>query len=280
MIIIKTAQDLTTTIQRLKAEGFTIHFVPTMGALHQGHLSLLEKAKAPSAKVVASIFVNPTQFNNAADFEKYPNTLESDIYQLDNAEVDILFLPSVQEMYPQGTGRSKNYNLGYLETILEGSFRPGHFQGVCQVVERLLNLVKPDTLLIGQKDYQQCMVLKKMVSDLGMPVKIEIGKTLREPSGLAMSSRNMRLSETEREQATEIYRTLLGMKKQLQAGDIRHIKEQAIQHLRNNGFKPEYTEIADAGNLALVDEWDGQRKLVILAAAFLGDVRLIDNILV
>ncbi len=279
MTILKTASDAAIHIQKLKDEGFAIQFVPTMGALHQGHISLLQKAQSPTSKVIASIFVNPTQFNSAYDFEKYPQTIEKDVYQLEKNGTAILFLPTVTEMYPDGTERKKNYTLGYLETILEGTFRPGHFQGVCQVVEKLLSIVKPDTLIIGQKDYQQCMVLKMMVQNLNLPVHIEIGETLREADGLAMSSRNMRLAPEERKKAPAIYQTLLSMKAQMEPGDIGQIKSSGFNKLINEGFKPDYTEIADAATLLPVTNWDGKRKLVILAAAYLKEVRLIDNLL-
>jgi len=279
MIILKTAGDLVAALNGLKAEGFSIHFVPTMGALHKGHISLLKHAKSPSSIVVTSIFVNPTQFNNPSDFEKYPNTIKDDIYKLEKSGTHILFLPSILEIYPNGMFRPQNYNLGYLENILEGAFRPGHFQGVCQVVDRLLQIVKPSTLFVGQKDYQQCMVLEKLVSDSGMPVKIVMGKTLRETDGLAMSSRNMRFSPIERKKAPGVYQTLLNMKEQMHTGDLMSIKNKAFNDLLSKGFVPDYTEIADATSLLPVTDWDGESKMIILAAAFLNEVRLIDNIL-
>ncbi len=229
--------------------------------------------------MVSSIFVNPTQFNDPNDFEKYPITLEKDIDMLEKAGCDILFLPSVKEMYPEGLSGSKQYELGYLETVLDGAYRPGHFQGVCRVVEKLLTITHPDKLFLGQKDYQQCMVLKKLVELMQVKTEIIICPTQREADGLAMSSRNMRLSETGRKKAPLIYQTLNYVKQNIQPGNIAAIKKQAVNTLAEAGFKVDYIEIANAASLALQQEWDGKTKLVALAAAFIGEVRLIDNLL-
>jgi len=256
-------------------------FVPTMGALHEGHISLLDKSKKMNEITVSSIFVNPTQFNDPADFEKYPITLEKDIAMLETAGCDILFLPTVAEMYPKGTKAVMHYDLGYLDTILEGQYRPGHFQGVCMIVHRLLEIVKPDNLYIGQKDYQQCMVIKKLVELIGMKelINLNISPTLRENNGLAKSSRNTRLSENERIKAAAIFQTLHSIKEQLQKGELNSLKIQAFNKLTEKDFKVDYVEIADAGDLQIADRWDGKQKLVALAAAHLNHVRLIDNIL-
>lgn len=279
MIIYKHHNKLNDYLKSLQHAGRVTGFVPTMGALHKGHLSLIENARMQSDVVVSSIFVNPTQFNDPKDFEKYPVTIEQDIEMLEAAGCDVLFLPSVSEMYPEGLPGGKQYELGYLETVLDGAYRPGHFQGVCRVVEKLLRMVHPDKMLLGQKDYQQCMVLNKMVVSEGLPVKIVICPTQREPDGLAMSSRNVRLNPTNRNKAPVIYQTLQFIKNEIKPGDISGIKKLANEKLVAAGFKPDYVEVADAATLTLVSNWDGTASLVALIAAFAGDVRLIDNLL-
>ena len=280
MIVFKQAVDLMAELTNYRSKGFSIAFVPTMGALHQGHISLLEKVEVLNTVIVASIFVNPTQFNEAKDFDKYPKTIEKDVFKLEKARCNILFLPSVLEMYPNGSLLHKVYDLGYLDKILEGASRPGHFQGICQVMDRLLNIVKPDRLVLGQKDYQQCMVISKLVSLTGASIEILIGNTLRETDGLAMSSRNLRLSDEARAKAPLIYETLVWVKQQLKPGDLKSIKKQAANNLNAGGFKTDYVEIANAKTLQIVDEWDGQSALVILIAAFIDEIRLIDNMVV
>ena len=279
MVILKYVADVASQLNKLISANSSIGFVPTMGALHKGHLSLLEKCKENCDITICSIFINPTQFNNAEDFKKYPVTLENDIYLLEKNDCDILFLPEVSEMYPEGIVSKKHFDLGYLENILEGKFRPGHFQGVCQVVERLLKIVAPTHLFLGQKDYQQCMVIKKLLKIENLNIELIICKTLREKSGLAMSSRNLRLNEEQREQAADIYKTLMDLKQKIKPGSISHLKKEAKEYLSNKNIKPDYVEIAEAGNLKAIEEWDGTTELVALVAAFIGDVRLIDNIL-
>jgi pantoate--beta-alanine ligase len=279
MIIIKTAAALAAFIGNKKIAGKLIGFVPTMGALHQGHITLCTQCKAENDLTVCSIFINPTQFNNAVDFEKYPKTIEADIDMLEKNRCDLLFLPPVNEIYPPDTVKD-TYNLGYLETVLEGKYRPGHFQGVCQVVDRLLRIVQPDTLYLGQKDYQQCMVIKKLVSLKNFHTGIRISETIREADGLAMSSRNTRLNPTERKQAVKIFETLTFIKHHIKPGSLEKIKQEATAYLNGNGFKVDYVEIADASDLALLRDWDAKTKLVILIAAYLNEVRLIDNLLV
>lgn len=279
MILYNQIQQLMAELTNRRRKGFSIAFVPTMGALHQGHISLLEKVKATNTIIVSSIFVNPTQFNEAGDFEKYPKTIDKDVYKLEKAGCDILFLPTVKEMYPNGIIQHKEYNLGYLDTVLEGASRPGHFKGVCQVMERLLSIVQPDRLVLGQKDYQQCMVITKLVLLSETPIEILIGDTLREYDGVAMSSRNLRLSEDARSKAPLIYKTLVWIKQQIKTGNLQSIKKQAADNLNAGGFKTDYVEIANAASLMIVDEWEGNTALVILIAAFIDDVRLIDNML-
>ena len=279
MILFKKAGDISKFLAEKKRTGLLPGFVPTMGALHQGHISLVSKAKEKGGPCVCSIFVNPTQFNDSKDFEKYPSTIEADIDMLEKAGCDVLFLPSVNEMYPGGIKNLQHYELGYLETILEGSFRPGHFQGVCQVVDRLFKIVQPSYLYLGQKDYQQCMVIKKLAGLTNAGTEIVVCPTLREPTGLAMSSRNMRLNEEERKKAVKIFETLSFIKKEIGPGDLLPLKQKAVEFLLAGGFRVDYIEIADATTLQLMDKWDGSTQLVALAAAFLNEVRLIDNII-
>ncbi len=254
-------------------------FVPTMGALHEGHLSLIKQAKEKSDITICSIFVNPTQFNDPKDFEKYPKTIEQDIEMLVKTGCDILFLPTVQEIYPSGTANIPHYELGYLETVLEGKYRPGHFQGVCQVVDRLLEIVKPDFLFLGQKDFQQCLVVQKLIEIKKINTKLIIGGTLREKDGLAMSSRNMRLNSVERNLAVSIYESLIQINQQLHPGSLESIKEMAIEYLTLRGFQVDYAEIANAETLEIINEWNGTEKVVALIAAYLNEIRLIDNLL-
>jgi pantoate--beta-alanine ligase len=279
MILFKKVTELVTYILQQKKSGHSIGFVPTMGALHSGHISLINNCKQGNSITVCSVFVNPTQFNQAADFEKYPVTLEKDIDMLEKNGCDILFLPPVQEIYPNGLTKQPHYDLGYLETVLEGKYRPGHFQGVCQVVHRLLDIVQPDNLYLGQKDYQQCMVIKKLIELTNLKINITICATLRENDGLAMSSRNMRLNEQERKMAVKISEALSFIKKEIKPGYIKDLKERGVQYLAAENFKVDYVEIADANDLTIVANWDGQQKLVVLAAAYLNEVRLIDNML-
>lgn len=279
MILFKKATDINSYLQQCRQTGKSIGFVPTMGALHQGHLSLIGSAKQACAVTVCSIFVNPTQFNDVKDFENYPSTIETDIDALEKAGCDVLFLPSVLEMYPTGTQNVQTYQLGYLETVLEGKFRPGHFQGVCLVVHRLLNIIAADQLYLGQKDYQQCMVIKRLIELENIKTSVNICPTLRESSGLAMSSRNMRLGDDERKQALTIFETLSYLKNDIRPGNLTGLKKLAVNNLTGAGFKVDYVEIADAANLEIIEHWDGHKKLVAVAAAFLGDVRLIDNLL-
>jgi pantoate--beta-alanine ligase len=280
MIILKKAGDIKLFISDTKEKGMSTGFVPTMGALHPGHISLITKAKTETDQVVCSIFVNPTQFNDPGDFEKYPVTIEQDIYQLEKAGCDILFLPVVDEMYPTGSKNNRHFELGFLDTILEAKFRPGHFQGVCQVVVRLLEIIFPEKLYLGQKDFQQCMVIKKMAKANYPSLQIVICPIQRERDGLAMSSRNMRLPGTERKQAAKISAALELVKKNISAGDVRELRLHTAQYLNSNGFKVDYVEIADANTLELLDFWNGNQVIVILIAAFLNDVRLIDNMIV
>lgn len=279
MVIIKSQTELGKWIERQSKTGEILGFVPTMGALHAGHISLIDTCRKESTLSICSIFVNPTQFNDPKDFEKYPSTLETDIDRLEAAGCDILFLPSIKEIYPDGWEKAKRFDLGNLENILEGKFRPGHFQGVCLVVERLLQIVAPDKLFLGQKDYQQCMVIARLIEIMGKKEEIDVRvcPTLRESDGLAMSSRNMRLNAEERNRAVLISRVLKMIRDQIKPGDISGLKSTAAFILAEEGFRVDYVSVASREDLREVDIWDGNEKLVALVAAFLNEVRLIDN---
>lgn len=277
MLIFHTIQQLQRHLGLQQAKGRQVGFVPTMGALHAGHLSLIAQSKQEAGFTVCSIFVNPTQFNDPKDFEKYPVTIKADIELLLKAETDVLFLPSVQEIYPNDAGEVQQYELGFLETVLEGKYRPGHFQGVCRVMHRLLTIVNAHHLYMGQKDYQQCMVVSHLISTKNITTEMHIVPTLREADGLAMSSRNMRLNQEQRTAAVAIFQTLIQMKAALQPGPLLEVKKRATAFLESKGFRVDYTELAHADTLALLDDWNGTDPVVAVVAAYLGEVRLIDN---
>jgi pantoate--beta-alanine ligase len=281
MILFKKAAELRNYLDIQQKQSRKIGFIPTMGALHEGHISLITSSAIKSDCTVCSIFVNPAQFNDSSDFKKYPVTIEKDIYLLDASGCDVLFLPSVDEIYPDGFRSPKHYTIGYLETILEGKYRPGHFQGVCLVMNRLLDIVKPNQLYLGQKDYQQCMIITRLIDlmELSDSIEIIISPTMREKNGLAMSSRNLRLNEVERNKASAIYQSLSFIHQHWQDGHLPRLKKKTQEILENNDLKVDYIEIADAKNLELVNEWNGKQKLVALVAAYINEVRLIDNML-
>ncbi|RYD57356.1 MAG: pantoate--beta-alanine ligase [Sphingobacteriales bacterium] len=281
MVIFKTVADIQAYIAKQKAEKKKIGFVPTMGALHKGHISLVEKAKQDGAFVVASIFINPTQFNDKEDFDKYPVTTGQDILMLTEAGCDVLLLPSVAEMYPEGSANMQSYNFGYLETMLEGAHRPGHFKGVGQIVARLLDIVKPDAMYMGQKDYQQCMVVTNLLSQLyrEQAPEMVICPTTREQDGLAMSSRNRRLTEPQRALAGRLYQCLVSIQAK-QSDKFSIVQKECNDLLMEKGFDPDYIALADANNLTLLEEYEPNRKMVALIAAKLGNVRLIDNMII
>src|SRR6201991_1357105 len=289
MILFKKTGDLNRYLDQQRRTGATIGFVPTMGALHAGHISLIDISKKTATLTVCSIFVNPTQFNDPKDFQKYPITIEKDIILLENAGVEVLFLPELDEMYPDGTKNLETYDLGPLETILEGKYRPGHFQGVCQVMRRLLQLVKPDDLFMGQKDYQQCMIVKRLIHLMGWTINFHTCPIIREADGLAMSSRNVRLNPAERQRATAIYRALSRMKDEYTAGPppdtspthwLADLKKKAKNTLNDAEFRVEYVEIVDGKTLDQLPETAPGRVekskntgAVVLVAAFQGEVR-------
>jgi len=279
MILFKKTVHLQAYLQDARNQGNTIGFVPTMGALHRGHLSLVARSKQDNQSSLASIFVNPAQFNDKKDFEKYPISIEKDIELLVSAGCDAIFLPAVEEIYPQGYDQPVHYELGLLETILEGKYRPGHFQGVCKVMDKLLNIVQPDNLYMGQKDYQQCMVVNRLLAIMQSPARLHTCPTLREPDGLAMSSRNIRLSEDERKKAVNISLVLKYLKEHIRAGETAAFINDSKAVLAEKNFRVDYVAIADAQTLEPVTNWDGKQKIVALIAAFQNEVRLIDNML-
>lgn len=277
MILFKQARELTRWLDMQRNAGGRIGFVPTMGALHPGHISLITISKKKTSLTVCSIFVNPTQFNDPADFQKYPITLEKDIALLEKAGADVLFLPDASEVYPDGTDSLEHYDLGRLETLLEGRYRPGHFQGVCQVMRRLLDIVRPDDLFMGRKDYQQCMVIQRLLGILRMPSVLHRCPIIRGSDGLAMSSRNIRLTPRQRSNAPAIYKTLERIREGWKAGaDTRALIAVAMTSLASAGFRVDYVSIADGTTLEPLAAW--QDDAVALIAAFLGEVRLIDNL--
>lgn len=277
MKIINKASDIELLSLELRSGG-TIGFVPTMGALHEGHASLVRRAKLENEQVIVSIFVNPTQFNNSQDFEKYPIRTEDDIALLESLDCDYLFLPSVEEIYPSNLSLP-NVDLGDLDQVMEGKYRPGHFKGVVQVVYRLFDLVKPTRAYFGLKDFQQVSVIKKMVDELHLGVQIVPCETLREADGLAMSSRNLRLSEEQRLQALFIYKSLNFCKENSHRFSPNEMKEQVEQMYRNSDLELEYIEFIKPDKLTSLSEtWVS--KAVACVVAYVGEVRLIDNMCV
>ncbi len=278
MIIFKYSDDLRLHLQTIKKNKLTLGFVPTMGALHKGHLSLIAKSKEETDATVCSIFVNPVQFNNLRDFERYPITTEPDILLLEESGCDILFLPGEKEVYPDESSKHKRFDIGYLESVLEGKFRPGHFQGVCMVIEKLINIVEPDYLFLGRKDYQQSLVIKKLLTLMHKNIIIKLCPTLREPNGLAMSSRNLRLSPEEKNKASALHQSLVNIKNEVASQNLDLLKNKETARLEKLGFKIDYLELANADNLHLLKNFNGHDDLVLLVAAYLEEVRLIDNV--
>jgi len=280
MIIATTLAPLKETIQSWKSAGLSIGFVPTMGNLHAGHISLLNEARSKCDKVVVSIFVNPLQFNESSDFAAYPKTLQADQQQLTDAGADLLFLPDSGLMYPHGQAAITKVMVPYITEMLEGACRPGHFDGVATVVLKLFNLVQPEQAFFGEKDFQQLLLVKKMVVDLNLPIAIISVSTMREADGLAMSSRNSRLNSEQRKLAAKLYEVLQRARAQLlnDARAVEEVQSNACEELLKSGFEPEYVSLREADNLQPASASSVNR--VLLVAARLGDVRLIDNLLI
>jgi pantoate--beta-alanine ligase len=268
--------DIEQYVLQLHNAGKTVGFVPTMGALHQGHLSLIKQARENNDVVVCSIFVNPTQFNDPADLEKYPRPIESDIAKLEQACCDILFNPAVNEIY--AGNEQWHLNIGELEHLLEGEFRPGHYQGVTQVVYKLFAIIKPDTAYFGQKDFQQFLVIRKMTELMAIPVKLVMSPILREDGGLAMSSRNIHLTADDRQHALILSRTLAWVRDNFHISNNDKLKKEAERLIADEpGVTPEYFEIADGDTLHPANQ--NSKKIVALVAVRVGNTRLIDNVM-
>lgn len=277
MRIFEKRLETTSFIEELKKEGKTVGFVPTMGALHKAHLDLVKRSIDENDYTAVSIFVNPIQFNNREDLEKYPRTLEGDIEKLKSVGCDLLFNPTVEEMYPEAV--TVKYSFGNLDKVLEGKFRPGHFHGVAVVVQKLFEIVIPNRAYFGRKDYQQLKVVQALVNQQNIPVEVVPCPTTREPDGLAMSSRNVHLSKTERQLAPFIYETLKEVKKKSFTLPVEEIRRWAVKQFESRGvFKLEYFELVDEESFMPVDEMKKGNKYVACVAAWLGNVRLIDNI--
>lgn len=277
MKIFTTKSDIIQYLLQKRSAGKTIGLVPTMGALHSGHISLLATAKIITDEVVCSIFVNPTQFNDPKDLEKYPRPIESDIKKLESAGCDVLFNPPVNEVYAANEA-PWHLDIGPLENMLEGEFRPGHYQGVTQVVFKLFDIIKPDMAFFGQKDYQQFLVISKMVQLLNLPVKMIMCPIVREAGGLAMSSRNVHLSAEEKQNALALSQLLQMVKDNFAAHTLAELKQLAAGFMSTQpGLRMEYFELADGDTLypAAADT----KKVVALVAAWAGKTRLIDNMI-
>ncbi|MFL5753833.1 MAG: pantoate--beta-alanine ligase [Bacteroidia bacterium] len=274
MQVFQNIQDLKGVLQEARQDRLKIGFVPTMGALHPGHISLIEEARKNCDLVVCSIFVNPTQFNDPKDLERYPRTLEKDYQMLEEASCDCVFSPSVTEIYPEKDNRK--FDFGRLDQLLEGKHRPGHFNGVAQVVSRLFDIVEPDMAFFGQKDYQQLMIVRAMVKQLGYKVQIVSCPIMREPDGLAMSSRNALLSPEERKAASLLPECMHRVKTLFGRKTIEEIKAEVREMIRKEPLlRYEYLEIC---NTETLEPYDGNGKAVALIAVYAGNIRLIDNL--
>lgn len=274
--LIHKKDELKSILSALKSEGKTIGFVPTMGALHNGHKALVDKASSENDLVVVSIFVNPTQFNNKEDLALYPRTLDADLALLQTIKNGIVFVPNVQDIYPEKTS-FKPFDLGILDKVMEGKHRPGHFDGVVHVVHNLFEIVEPTKAYFGQKDFQQLAVIRKMNAHYEFPIEIIACETLREASGLAMSSRNMRLSEQEKKDALIIWDTLQFVKKNKAIYSPQDLVRKALSYFETGKLVLEYLEIVDVESLQNSEDWNSQSVCCI--AAYCGKVRLIDNLL-
>ncbi|HBI7475487.1 TPA: pantoate--beta-alanine ligase [Escherichia coli] len=280
MLIIETLPLLRQQIRRLRMEGKRVALVPTMGNLHDGHMKLVDEAKARADVVVVSIFVNPMQFDRPEDLARYPRTLQEDCEKLNKRKVDLVFAPSVKEIYPNGTETHTYVDVPGLSSMLEGASRPGHFRGVSTIVSKLFNLVQPDIACFGEKDFQQLALIRKMVADMGFDIEIIGVPIMRAKDGLALSSRNGYLTAEQRKIAPGLYKVLSSIADKLQAGerDLDEIIAIAGQELNEKGFRSDDIQIRDADTLLEVSE--NSKRAVILVAAWLGDARLIDNKLV
>jgi len=277
MEVFKTIKSLQQSLSN-NGQNSTLGLVPTMGALHEGHLSIVRRAKEENDQVIVSIFVNPTQFDKKEDLVNYPNTLEADLQALESIGCDYVFTPSIEEVY-QGQTKSESFDFKGLDAVMEGEFRTGHFDGVATIVKKLFLITKPDKAYFGEKDYQQLLIIKKMVALESIPIEIVAVGIYREHDGLAMSSRNTRLSQEQRLAAPEIYQTLLKSKKLFENGDLTKVKSFVKnEFIQNNELDLEYFEVADIESLKSVNEIEPNTKYRAFIAVFACKVRLIDNI--
>ena len=280
---VRTVGAVREAVSEWRAAGESVAFVPTMGNLHAGHLSLAQLVAEPRVRVVMSIFVNPTQFGPEEDFAAYPRTLAEDTALVAAAgTVDLLFVPDATEIYPFGLSNAARVSLPELGQELDGASRPGHFDGVASVVTRLLNIVMPDVLVLGQKDYQQFILMQRLIADLHLPVLLRMGPTQREPDGLAMSSRNRYLDTEQRSRAPVLHAALARIRDALRGGATNFAELAAVarQDLERAGFKPDYVEVRRAADLATPSAGDKTEPRVVIGAAWLGRARLIDNLIV
>ncbi|MFO1434894.1 MAG: pantoate--beta-alanine ligase [Gammaproteobacteria bacterium] len=278
MDVVREISTLRTRLDKWRAAGDRIALAPTMGNLHAGHLALVQRASTLADRVVVSIFVNPTQFVQNEDFDRYPRTPEHDASLLSATRAELIFLPSVAEMYPRGLQETTRVQVPELDGILCGEFRPGHFSGVATIVSKLFNIVQPHVAVFGDKDFQQLLLIRHLVADLCFPIEIVGMETVRESDGLAMSSRNGYLSPTERSLAPRLYKILVGVAEELSNGqrDFAKLEAGAMAQLTSEGFRPQYVAIRSAASLTIPAP--DEKRLVIVAAAFLGTTRLIDHI--
>jgi len=279
MLLFKHVASLQVFLSRRRASGQTVGFVPTMGALHEGHLALVRQSRTENNITVASIFVNPTQFNQSDDLQAYPRLPGPDIAALEEAQCDVLFMPAAEEVYPPELNTDLRIDLSGLDEPMEGAFRPGHFAGVAQVVDRLLTIVEPQRLYMGQKDYQQATIIRHLLRETARTTQLRVHPTVREADGLAMSSRNLRLSQDHRSRAPRLYQTLWWAKDALAAGKtVSAIEKEALERLQQPGFQPEYFSVVDGTTLQPVIDPEAHTVIVACLACWAGDVRLIDNV--
>ena len=286
MIVIKNIDQLRRQIQDWHSNSDTIAFVPTMGNLHEGHLSLVEIAGKKATRVVVSIYVNPLQFSPDEDFESYPRTLDADLEKLERSGVDLIFTPDTSIIYPDGELKSSFVDVPALSQIIEGEFRTAFFRGVATVVLKLFNLVQPDIAVFGEKDFQQLLIIKRLVKDLNLPIHIIGGETRREADGLAMSSRNNYLTVTERDESKVLAKTLRECQTQIEQGvTVEQAEKSCVETLENHGFLVDYVTLRETSSLdAVSDDWivrniaNDKIELIVLAAAKIGKTRLIDNL--
>lgn len=276
-MIIKSKKDILALVKQNQKEGKTLGFVPTMGALHQGHLSLIAASKKACDLTICSIFVNPTQFNDSSDYDLYPRTFEKDVEMLKSVGCDYIFAPTQKEMYPEQDHRQ--FNFGLLESVMEGAHRPGHFNGVAQIVSKLFDVVPANKAFFGQKDFQQLTIIKALVEQLDYNIEIVACPIIREANGLAMSSRNQRLSENQKQIASEISKQLYWAKAHYKTYSVENLKREIIERFTQiPELTLEYFEIVEDKNLQPILNWDYEGKIVACIAVFCGKVRLIDNI--